>query len=185
MKIYSVRPDSNNVQWVIPIVPEENILSVLSFDCITKKNGFDNIEWYIFNPKERKGNFYTGVNGALIFDQEVYDSDLSILFEMAGEILPIKLENGEILYALNVLECVNMLNQKETTYDIYDSGKRGRILNYSFHPDRLSESSIFKIPETSRVEILTYTDVKYPDDEFYTVYKESGFTGLVFEEIWG
>jgi len=168
----------------MPRISGGNLLDLLSFDCITKKNEFDNIEWYVFNPKKKKCNFYTGISGALVFDQEIYDSDLINLFEMAGEILPIKLESGEILYALNVLECVNMLNQNETIYDIYDDGQKGRILKYSFYENCLSESSIFKIPETSKTEILTYSNVKNPDDEFYTAYKDSGFTGLVFELLY-
>lgn len=184
MKIYTVDIDSNNVQWIIPIVPEEELLNILSFNCIPKKNQFDAISWYVFNPKAKKGNFYVGVTGALIFDQAVYDSDLFTLFEMAGEILPIYLESGETLYALNVLECINMLNKEGTIYDIYDDGTKGRILNYSFHKNRISESSIFKIPETSNSEILTYSGVQDSDDEFFNLYKKLNFKGLIFKEVY-
>jgi hypothetical protein len=184
MKIYNVNTDSNNVQGLIPNVNEDILLDVLSFDCISKENQLDNITWYIHNPKNKKGNFYIGVNGALVFDQAVYDSELFTLFEIAGEILPIHLESGEDLYALNILECVNMLNEAKTTFDLYDDGSRGRILKHAFYKDRISESSIFKIPETSRVEILTYTDVHDKDDEFFYLYKSLNFTGLKFEELY-
>jgi hypothetical protein len=184
MDIYIAKADSNNAQWIIPKVSEEILLDVLSFDCITKGEQYGNFEWYIFNPKEKKGNFYMGVPNALIFDQKVYDSELFTLFEMAGEILPIHLESGEELYALNVLECVNMLNKEDTIYDFYDDGTKGRILNYSFYENRISESAIFKIPETSNSEVLTYSGVHDSEDEFFHLYKKLGFKGLVFKEIW-
>jgi hypothetical protein len=185
MKIYSVKRNANNIQWIIPRVPEDNrLLELLTFDCAIKEGQFDNIDWYIFNTKGKKGIFFNGITGALVFDQLVYESDLFTLFETAGEILPIKLEGGEKLYALNILECINMLNSKETTYDIYDNGENGRIINYSFYPNRISESSIFKIPETSRVDIFTYTGVHDESDEFFYLYKKLGLTGLVFEELY-
>ena len=184
MKILKVEPNANHVQWIIPRVEDENLLDLLSFDCASRGKELDNIEWYIFNPKAKKGNFYVGINGALVFDQAAYDSELFTAFEMAGEILPINLENGDTLYILNVLECINILNAKNTVYSIYSDGSKGRILNYSFFENGISESSIFKIPETSRTQILTYADVKNPDDEFFYVYKESGLTGLIFNEIY-
>ena len=183
MKIYHVKADSNNVQWILPKGVEDNLLDVLSFDCVSKKNQYNDISWYIHNPKDVKGNFYTGITGALVFDQIVYDSELFTFFEMAGEIMPIHLETGEELYALNVLECVNMLDKENSVYDYYDDGSKGRILKYSFHKNRLSESSIFKIPETSRTQVLCYSDVHYKDDEFFYMYNELNFTGLVFKEL--
>ncbi len=125
-----------------------------------------------------------GVPNALIFDKEVYDSEIFTLFEIAGEILPIHLESGEILYALNILECVNMLNKKDTVYDFYESGEiSNRILKYSFYSDRIPESSIFKISDTSRSDIFTYSDVKYEGDEFFYLYNKLKFTGLVFNNM--
>jgi len=112
----------------------------------------------------------------------VLDIMLSV-FEMAGEILPIKL-NGDTLYILNVLECVNMLDDKKTKWDYYENGDKGRILNYSFYINRFPESSILKIPETSKVDVLTYSEVKDSQDEFYYLYKHHNLTGLVFEEVY-
>jgi len=113
----------------------------------------------------------------------VYDSELFTVLEIAGEILPLNMENGEKLYVLNVLECVNLLNSNKTIWHIYDSGEKGHILQYSFY-DSVSESSLFKIPETSKVEILTYSGIKDDTDEFYTLYKKMGFTGLIFRELY-
>lgn len=185
MKIHKIKIDHKNAQWLISEVSEDlDTLELKTFDCLEKKNDW-NIEmnWYVDNPKKKEGNFYYVTSGALAFDEKVYNSELYTLFEMAGEILPIKLETGKQLYVLNVLECVNAFNSKLAEYAYYPDGTKGRILKYAFHKNRLSESSIFKIPETSKAEILTYEGLKDSDDEFKPLYEKLGFTGLQFEEL--
>lgn len=185
MKVYRIRPNSNHVQSVIPRnIPEGQFLDLMRFDCIRKMNAFTNIKWYIFNPKHPKGDFFTGITGALIFDKKVYDSELFTAFEMSGEVLPINMENADKLYVLNVMECFNSLDCENTTWELYSDGTRSRILKYAFYKNSFSESSLFKIPEESQTEIFTYAGVKDPDDEFYHLYQKSGFEGLTFEEVY-
>ncbi|QIL41652.1 hypothetical protein G7074_21715 [Pedobacter sp. HDW13] len=182
MKIFNIDTDTINTQWVTPRV-EDKVLDLLTFDCETKYGDFDKVEWYILNPKKKRSNFYIGMSGTLVFDEEVFDSEIFPLFEMAGEILELKMEKGNVLYALNVMECIDVLNPKKTIWNYYEDGTQGQIRNPVFYSDGYMESSIFKIPETSRAEIFTYSGMKNEDDEFYSLYKKLGFTGLVFEEI--
>ncbi len=74
-----------------------------------------------------------------------------------------------------------MLDQECTEFDLYSDGSRGRILKPVFHSNRISESSIFKIPETVNSEILSYTGIKAPEDEFVTAYNKSNLEGLKLE----
>ena len=182
MEVYSVKVDSNTFQWIMPDCKEEDILRYTTYDCEAKQAANFNINWYAFNPKSKLGNFFTlGTGGAFAFDQHVYDSDLLGLLEMAGEIIPIQM--GEhTLYILNVLECVNALDEDHTKWDYYDDGSRGRILEYAFHK-RFSESSLFKIPQTCKGEILTYSGLKDNDDEFKSLYEKLNFTGLLFDKV--
>ncbi len=183
MDIYSVKVDSNKSQWLMPQVDKEEILDYTAFDCEPKLASWQQKEWYSFNPKSFEGNFYSiGSNGAFAFDKSVYDSDLFTLLEMSGEILPVNLAGKEV-YIINVLECVNALDENSTKWDIYDDGSRGRILDYTFHKDRVSESTLFKIPQTSKSEILTYSGIKDEYDEFMRLYQKLGFTGLVFDKL--
>ena len=183
MNIFSVKVDSNKYQWIMPQVDEKELLNYTTFNCEQKFNEWKQVEWYSFNPKSTEGNFYSiGSHGAFAFDEAVYQSDLFTLLEMSGEILPINLENRK-LYILNVLECVNALNEGSTKWDIYDDGSKGRIIDYSFYEGRLSESTLFKIPQTSKSEILVYSGIKDEGDEFMKLYQKLGFTGLVFDEI--
>jgi hypothetical protein len=130
-------------------------------------------------------NFYSiGTYGVLVFDEHTLEICRTI-FEMAGEILPIKVERGPDLYLLNVLECMNGLNYDITIWDYYNDGSKGRILKFGFHPERvLNEASIFKIPEDLKTSIFCYADIKNPDDEFYHIYHKYKLTGLIFEEVY-
>jgi hypothetical protein len=182
IKIFSIESDVNKYQWLMPELPEDDWLEFLNFDCSDKNPNWSEIKWRSFNPLKKAGNFYHIGSGSLVFDEEVYDSEMFTLFEMAGQILPMKL-NEKKLYALNVLECINSLDQENSEWDYYDDGTRGRVLKYRFLKNWFSESSIFKIPETHRTDILTYSGLKNADDEFYSLYKSLNFTGLVFKEL--
>jgi hypothetical protein len=184
MKIYSISVNANTYQWLIPEIDKEQLLDIITFDCYSKISQWPNVNWYTYNPKNKIGNFFTiGNSGAFAFDRKVYESELRTLLEMAGEILPIMV-GGQELFILNVLECPNTLDERTSMFHYYPSGNRGKLLQYVFYDDRLTESSLFKIPQTSRSQILTYTGVKNASDEFYSVYHSLKLTGLVFEEIY-
>jgi len=181
MKIYRIVNDVEKYQWIMP-QNEKDLFDALSFDCFPKKESWNPIEMYIFNSKKKKGNFYSlGGIGALVFDDNVLNV-MRTFFEMAGEILPVFL-NGTELYILNVLECVNALDEKKTIWNYYENQTRDGILKYAFHNKRFTESSIFKIPETSKTEILTYSGFKDPIEEFYSLYIQYAFEGLLFDQI--
>lgn len=185
MKIFKIQPDfSSNVQTVMPVIEEGDsyISEVNIFDCESKKESWREIEWYIFNPKQKKCNFIDMGNASLVFDKKVYDSEMFPILEMAGEIFDINVE-GEQLFVLNVMECVNALDKENSKWNYYDDGSRGRLLEHAFHHKRITESSLYKIPETAKIEILTYTDVKDSLDEFKGMYESLNFTGLTFEKL--
>ncbi|WP_066631278.1 hypothetical protein [Labilibacter marinus] len=183
MNVYSIKVDVNNYQWISPVIKDGSILDYTVFNCQKKEKNLSEIEWYSINPNSKEGNFYSlGSNGAFAFDDKVYNSDLLSIFEMAGEVIPIKVKNKK-LYVLNVLECMNCLNEELSEWEIYSDGSRGRILSYSFLRSRICESSIFKIPQTQKGEVLTYTGIKEKSDEFMSLYQSLNFEGLVFDKL--
>jgi len=48
----------------------------------------------------------------------------------------------------------------------------------------MPESSIFKIPQTARADILCYEGLKDPVDEFKPTVEKRGLTGIKFRELW-
>lgn len=178
MEIYKIITDA---EWVLPN-GDLDLLDLLNFDCAPKLQEWPGLEWYVFNPKALKTNFFTISPGAFVFDRSVYDSDMFAILEAAGEILPIVADDAE-LFVLNVLQCYNVLDKEHTSWDFYENGDKRFIQEYRFLTHRFGESSVFKIKETSNAEILTYTGLGVRE-EFKTLYDEFNFTGLRFKLLY-
>lgn len=183
MKVFRVDIDPNIFQSIFPDVSDEDVLLYSEFDCTEVKHHWKSVEWYIFNPRLKKGNFFSLEHGgALAFDKTVKNSDLFPLLEMAGEIIEIEVK-GEIYYILNVLNCIDALDESRTTFHYYSNGGRGRIISYAFNHNRVTECPIFKIPQTSKAEILIRSPFSDSDD-FMTLYKRNSFVGLTFNALY-
>lgn len=181
MKIFRIRVDVEKFQTIVP--EDEGVWNSGSLEFDGKEKGGG--EWqspslFSFDPLKRRGNFFYLSPGVLVFDEKAMDV-LDDILEMAGEILETELL-GERLFALNVTQCYNSLDLETTAWRIDPrSGKRLSIKQYVFHGNRFGESSIFKIPETVRAEVLTYSEVKGREDEFIARYQESSLEGLEFD----
>ncbi len=180
MKIYKVDCNIRKCQ----MIQRDNNIELIQFDGNSKIDIWVDTDWYIYNPKDPKSNFYANPATGVVFDGEVYSSDLITLLGMSGEILPAIVEGGEKLYFLNVTNCINVLDKNNTTYHIYPDGTKGRIKDYSFHEKRIGGAPLFKIPETSKSDILCFEGITDSWDEFKGRYDELGFTGLQFTELY-
>ena len=183
MKIYAIREDVSKYQQLISTDTTLWETGMLFFEC-KKKNDWPCPVFYIDTPLDEKPNFYNIGPGVLAFDEHTLKL-MDYIFEKAGEILPITTECGQKLWALNVLECANCIDTKNSKW-LWDekTNQAADILKYAFHEDRLGESSIFKVPETHRGEILTFTGVLDKDEEFFHVYHYNNLKGLIFDELW-
>jgi hypothetical protein len=104
--------------------------------------------------------------------------------EMAGDLLPLPYEDQEYTI-LNVTECINCLDHEASEWRHSPfTGQRISPLRYVFHPDRFSESTLFKIPETRRAEILVVEGLHDPEAEFRYAVEQGNLKGLIFEELW-
>jgi len=183
MKIFKIINDSNNIQAIQPTKKIGSVLDFLKFDCKSRINDWKEIEFYVYNPKIKAKNFYNMGSGNLIFDEKTLDICRTV-FEMSGEILPVRVERGSTLYLLNILDCKNGLDYENTVWDFYNDGTKGRILKYAMHEERvINESTMFKIPETSKTDIFCFAETKDRKDEFYCLYHDNNLTGLIFDKI--
>ncbi len=103
---------------------------------------------------------------------------------MAGQLLPLPYK-GQTYTILNVLECVDALDQDRTQW-IYGetTGAKIKIEQYHFYSNRLGESVLFKIPETSRAEVLLVEGLRDAEEEFRFIVAQNNLKGLIFEEVW-
>jgi hypothetical protein len=175
--------DVNRFQFFLPEDPAGH-LDRLTFDGTPKLPGWEPPGVYVYKPKLKRGNFLSFMGGgALICDARAVE-ELREMLEMSGELLPLP-HKGELFQTLNVTECVNVLDEEKTDWVIGQTTRqRIGIKRYAFHPERLPETPLFKIPETARAEILTTEARIDPEDEFKPAVERLGLTGLLFEELW-
>ena len=183
MEIFRIRINSNEFQSFLPVDTNIWQTDVLKMNCVPKLSTWRSPEVYVHNPKLEKGDFFHLCSGGFVIGTPVAN-ELRTIFEIAGELLPLT-HNGLPFYLFNVLECVNCLNTKKTEWVIgKTTGAKIRIKNYQFDKNKLSESTLFKIPETSATEILCVTGLKDSEDEFKTRVERAGLKGLIFERLW-
>lgn len=184
MKIYEISSDVDIYQWLIPNVPDSEILEYTTFDCIQRFSSWLPPKVYILDPPGREGDFAYFTPGVLVAGPSAIGK-VRPFFEMAGELLPFWCE-GDAYTLLNVTACVDALNHEKTEWHKAEDGSRVSIKNICFDKDKLNTltSSIFKIPETRRGSVLTWEKDGNPENEFKAFVEENGLTGLLFEELW-
>jgi hypothetical protein len=183
MKVFRIRLNSNIYQSFLPTETKVWETDLLKMDCQPKLPAWKPPEVYIQNPKRKPGSFFHLCSGAFVVDSPTCEK-LRTMLEMAGELLPLP-HQGALFHLVNVLECVNCLDEQNTKW-AYGKRTNARIgiEQYQFHANRFSESTLFKIPETAMAEVLTVSGLKDPEDEFKSVVEREGLEGIIFEEVW-
>ncbi len=183
MQVFRVRLNSNIFQSLLPDDPNVWETDLLKMDCEPKLSLWRPPAVHIVNPKRKRGSFFHLCSGAFAVDLSK-NGDLLAVLEMAGELLPLPFR-GELFHLINILECVNCLDEQKTEWVLGKTTKaRIRISEYQFHASRFSESSLFKIPETALGEVLTVSGMKDPEDEFKSIVEREELEGILFEELW-
>lgn len=181
IKVFRLRTNVNEYQYFLPERREDE--ATLWMDCSSRSSDWSAPPVFVYKPLHKKGDFYNFNSSTLITSTKATQV-LYPYLERAGELLPLSYDN-ELFTVLNVTECINCLHQDKTEWVKSKEGKdKLWIKNYVFHPDRFSESDIFKIPETCKSEILVVEGLKDPKDEFRHIVESASLQGLVFEEIW-
>ena len=184
MKIYSIDVE-DKYQTIVPVDYNSEIHDMLSFNGTSKAEVWKTIEFIVDDPLDSIGNFYSLSYGTAFACDRVAVEAMSEFWNSAGELLPISLK-GKELYIFNVTNCIDVLDTEKSLFDFYKDGSRGRILEYVFNEFGYNETSIFKIPETSKIQILTYTGLSSYSNEgnFYNTYRKNGLKGLTFTEVY-
>ena len=180
MKIYQAYKEPDKYQYLLPSDPEHSTTRLM-FDCEERADGWDPPEMYVANPRAKRGNFFNCIGGdPLICDERAVD-EIGDVLEKCAELLPLPVD-GETLYVVNVLPCLNLLDVERSVW----RGEPGRstIKAFAFHPTRMQRYPLFKIPETINTSVLTCEGVLDPEFNFKPRVEEAGLTGLLFKILW-
>jgi len=184
MRVYKIELDVNQCQYFL--VEDKSLFrsELLKFDGTKMGAAWRPPAVYSYQPQLKACDFWSFQLLAAFATPPRVTKDLELFLSIAGELLPLPYK-GEQFSVLNVTECVNCLDEQRSEW-VYGkkTGKPIRIAKYAFHRDRMPESSIFKIPQTARADILCYEGLKDPVDEFKPTVEKRGLTGIKFRELW-
>lgn len=182
MKVYEIRSDVRNFQWLFPDVPDSQILDYTTFDGTSRIHSWQSPGVFCLKPLLQKGDFLHFGSGNLLANQRAMGI-VGTFFEMSGELLPLWYDNEQYTL-LNVLECINCLDVEKSDWLRAADGSFVEIRKYRFHVDRFTTSPIFKIPETRSASVLTWERDGCPESEFKACVESHGLSGLIFKELW-
>jgi hypothetical protein len=182
VKVFRIKSDVNNYQWLVPNVPDSEILGYTTFDCRSRSSQWNQPPLSLLDSRGKAGAFVHYDPGVLVANPQTARK-VRHFFQQSGELLPLWFDGDEYTI-LNVLTCIDSLDHSKTEWLLDADGSKVEILKYSFDAAKLLGPSIFKIPETCRGSVLTSEVSHSPDLEFKAYVEHYGLSGLLFEELW-
>ena len=136
---------------------------------------------YVFDPQLPDSVFRAFLPGAFVIRESLLvDPNLPTIFDMSAELLPVEV-SGERCFVVNVLGCYNALIPQKTEWRIPpDPSSRGVIDRATLKLGRLGGAKLFKLPFHDHP--IFCLSGEGPEEDFYEIYQQRGYTGLVFEE---
>jgi hypothetical protein len=187
MRVFSVRANVD-LQTFFPYDPDDPrdtktlTNGMFPLDCTPRSAQWTPLPLYAQNQKSKRGNFIFLWSGNIAADSRACKA-LRPVFDRTCEFLPMLPYDGEVFHVMNVLECVDCLDNEKTKWQVdQKTGRRLQIEEYSFVPERFAESTLFKLPK--RRVLLTVTGLKDLKYDFKSIVEREGLTGLEFEELW-
>lgn len=157
MRVYRVRGDVNNYQALLADDKDIWRTPQLRLDGVPRQEGWVPPNVYSDQPRLKSPDIWTLVGcSGLIFtpDAEMLEH-LEVILGIAGELLPLPYQD-ETFLLLNILQVINCLDQDRTRWVGEDQGLRAAPKKYEFVADRIPESTLFKIPETTRLKCCVW-----------------------------
>ncbi|EDM29749.1 hypothetical protein LNTAR_18403 [Lentisphaera araneosa HTCC2155] len=184
MIIYRLKFDFNNCEWLYNVQSDRDEY-IFNGDSLSES--WKTLNLYTDRPNSIKDLSKYGV-GVIVFSSKVLENDkLLTCLELGGELLPVEIEEVGKAYIYNITSVCNAIDSQKTIYRYALSDKPFAIgfEKPTFIKNRLSNSSIFKVPLTSKTEIYVQLDgLEDSSFNFKKIIEESGIKGLNFTEVY-
>ena len=102
---------------------------------------------------------------------------LGAILKEGGELLPLICSQGTYL-AFNVTCVVDALDIGRSELVRFSNGRIMDVTKYAFYADRLPAGHIFKVPQTSRMDVLVTS-------RFVDIATKAGLSGFLFKRAGG
>lgn len=172
MRVVKLLADGDRFQSIIADAPHG--WEELAFDGTPRVETWVPPKVRVYKPRLKRSDFFYSM-GALVISEHAREVFLEY-WNMCGELLPLPCGN-EMLWALNVTECIDCLDHEKSWWN--------GTWNLQFRIDLLSESPIFKIPETASTSVYVVDGREEdPSCEFLQQLEQSDLKGWLIREVW-
>jgi hypothetical protein len=180
MHVYQLRADANHFQNLI--LADESIWDQMQdmFNGTPVGMSWSPLRVEVLRDEDQNralppGDFPSLMTRLPVFSQRAVDT-LSDLLHANGEFLPLVCSEGTY-FAFNVTRVIDALDVQRSEVKRFSDGRIMRVVRYEFVPDILEGLSIFKIPETARMEVFV-------TDPFVSRVQSAGLVGFDFKLVW-
>jgi hypothetical protein len=174
MKVYYLRSDANNFANV-------EVRGGGLYEFSRRFNGRPlqkseaEVELDYFSDDLPKGDYPGLIPNVPVFSERALHS-LRDLLDGQGEALPVVC-SGERYFLFNVTRVVDALDEDQTVFERFSSGKIMDIEQHVFLPDRIVGLTIFKIPQVIRMDVFV-------TDPFVDRVRSAGLKGFKLPLVW-
>lgn len=187
MTVYEVKPDFTFQSFHMSAPDNDEFVEVEYsrelIKCEPMHLTWRPLRLYEEHARRKRGNFARSWGGGFIVDSRAIAALQPILGDKC-EFLPMLPFNGETLYLMNLLICIDGLDRERTEFAVDEASdtKLSRVTKYRFNRDRLSNAALFKLPR--RVGFFATIGTAHAELEFKPLVEREGLTGLLFRELW-
>jgi hypothetical protein len=176
MQIFSLRPDVNYYRGIYYTNKNDIVAFNRSFDGKSMMNTWNSELEFAFIPERLRKSDTPGLSSHIpVFTPRAVEA-LADFLESNGELLPITCE-GKRLFIFNVMRVIDALDEENSELKLFDDGDIMDILRFSFFPEKIGRTTIFKVPQC----ILTGVFVTEP---FVKRVEEANLKGFKFRLLW-
>ena len=176
MRVYRYVADSDKYECIAPMSATDRKITERFFECRPLFETWKSISVSCDATMGGAGDFPSLYGNIPVFSYRAWEA-LRPLIENFVEALPIKYPSGQLYYAINVLNIIDVLDRDRAELKLFPNGKVMRVARYSFNDGALRGQHVFKIPDTSGIELFV-------SSEFKKCVELQKLKGLIFQQVW-
>lgn len=177
MNAYILRADTNSYNGIVPINPADwDVFNRFDGSTLVKSWLPLNVSYNVDESRRlSESDFPSLLTHVPVFSQRAVDV-LGTLLTENGELLPLNC-HGKNYFAYNVTNLVDALDFRQSEIVRFSTGRIMDIKKYVFRSESLSEVTVFKLPQTPRMDVFV-------TDPFVERVRSSALSGFLPEETW-
>lgn len=178
MRVYTLKPDSNNYERLFLRHSERDWEILRLFDGTSLTSRWRPLEVELGGEDDQPalldGDFPSLSLHIPVLSQKAA-SALTPLLDEYGEFLPLSCREGDY-YAFNVTCLRDCLDVEHSEIVRFPGGRIMNVEQYAFHQEKIQDSVIFKLPQTPLMDVFV-------SERFISHFEHLDLKGMTFHQV--